>query len=101
MRILSALGALAIVLLIAFNALDPVQIERRQNQAFYEAERNRMTLDYQSLDLERYAATQPARIVSDYGFGVLLLVGCGSLLLIGYDAYRRRAVPLAQFGCNR
>src|SRR5206468_222577 len=75
MRILLALGALAIVLLIAYNALDPVQIERRQNQAIYEAERNRMTLDYQSLDLQRYVATQPARMVNDYAFGAIIIVG--------------------------
>ncbi len=91
-----ALFTLAIAVIIGLFAGPSIQ-QRLDDSNAYRRESDLLRLQEQQLDLDRYRATQASRIVSDYGFGLLLLVGGAGLLVIGVDGYRRRAVPLVRF----
>jgi hypothetical protein len=87
MRYIIGLCALAIILVIAFTALDPATQQRRQTAAYVERERLALRLEQERRTAEILA---PITIVASAAWQLLPLVIIGALGALAFDAYRGR-----------
>lgn len=94
-KIIALLGIVLIIAALAFLSTDPALVQRRADQTFYEAERQRIELErlYAEAERERARAdaSLPGQIVLDWLGKVGTVVIAGGVIYIVYDTYRRRA----------
>lgn len=104
---MKALAPLAIIVIVAalYFSLDPVERDRRQSAAFYEAQQNAISLEREQLRLDTQRADAeranqqattllPLQIVAAGLFVILGVVVCYAGTAVALDAYRMRRVPL-------
>lgn len=91
-KIIALLGIVLIIAALAFLSTDPALVQRRADQTFYEAERQRTELDrlHDQLERERARAdaSLPGQIVLDWLGKLGTVVIAGGVISMVHDTYR-------------
>lgn len=96
MRLFLVAAAIVLALVIA-----PAIVQGIEDRNDYTRQRQSLELDRQrwqdELDRQRAEMTQPARIISDHAYGLLVFVLVGGVMWIAFDYYSWRRTPLVKF----
>lgn len=96
MKELLALGAIAIIVVVALFAFDPHYQEMRENQARYEASKQQIDLQYREVELHEREQLSQVNVLSSGALRVIIVMSALGGVVAMADWYYNRRVPLVR-----
>jgi hypothetical protein len=96
MKALFGLGAIAIIVIVLFIALDPSYQRMREDQAFYQAQQQSLDLRQRELEFQERQQLSPVVMATDGSLRIIVVVAVLGVLVALADWYYNRRQPLVR-----